>query len=117
MEAERFLSEWRKMCWTCGGGACDKCPANAPRGMTSANASETIKLVTTFSETHPLKTRLMDFNEKFPDFAKRLPNGCPEYLPWVFGYCGKYKSFPCAGCEHVEDPFRCWEIEIDDADN
>jgi hypothetical protein len=120
MDAEKFLNEWRRMCQTkddcnqCGDGsfqdACCKTTAN----WDGEDAIMLVHTVISWSETHPLKTRLMDFNEKFPDFAKRLENGCPEYLPWIFGYCGKHKHNPCAGCEHIGNLIGCWDIPMEE---
>lgn len=120
MDAEKFLKEWRRMCQTkdncsqCGGDifvcVCNAC-ADSRSDEDIANLAHA---VITWSETQLVKTRLMDFNEKFPDFAKRLPNGYPEYLPWVFGYCGRHKSFPCAGCKRESNPIDCWDMPMEE---
>ena len=74
------------------------------------NPKEIISLVQEWSDAHPLKTRLDDLKEKYPDFLVNT-SGCPNIYPCVFGYCGN-----CLSCllYDIEDRCEsCWNEPVE----
>lgn len=66
------------------------------------NPEEIISLVQEWSDAHPLKTRLDDLKEKYPDFCLINNSGYPSLFPRVFGYCDG-----CQSCHLYHRTNRC----------
>lgn len=111
MDAVKFLEELHRMCTTIPG--CEvcalqdrltHCPAFMP------DAKEAVSIVEKWSAEHPVKTRLMDFLEKFPN-ASLSSEGLPLWLPRPFGYCGLKM---CYDCEHQGTEEDCWNLPLEE---
>ena len=104
MDAVKFLEEWKRMCDVT---ECAQCGAkyyclysngNAPYKMMAHN--DFVKTVCDWSESHPRKTRLQDFLEKYPN-APLNNDGFPDSTcPFHLGY----EPESCDGKHCVE----CW---------
>ncbi len=67
-----------------------------------------VKYIEKWSAEHPVKTRLMDFLEKFPK-ARLNCDGLPLLLPIVFGYCDRET---CYNCEYRGEGEVCWDLSV-----
>ena len=110
MDAVKFLKELHRMCLATDGcrtcairHAGSYCPSYLPK------IEETVAIVEKWSAEHPVKTRLMDFLEKFPN-ASLGSSGTPLYLPRPFGYCGRET---CQGCDHWGSS-DCWSLPVEE---
>ena len=65
-----------------------------------------VEVVQTWSDEHPVKTRLDDLLEKYPYF-KLNPNGYPGVRPFVFGCCSD-----CEECARAPSS-ECWHEPVD----
>jgi hypothetical protein len=81
----------------------------------SKHIAELIRVVSNFSEEHPLKTRLMDFKEKFPNYNYGI-TGIPFERPSAYGYCGdRNNDFSrCYDCLYIAEPSsKCWNQPLE----
>ena len=96
---------------------CHECPMGSSRNGKGYNCKlllfkhpETaIDIVQRWSDEHPVKTRLDDLLEKYPDVVVES-NGCPVFYPAALGYCNN-----CDICRYGDgDTHRlCWDEPVD----
>lgn len=116
MDALKFMKERRRMCDYYS--RCSECPrADEPnRNIEEMSDEELESLVNTveqWSKEHPLRTRLQDFREKYPN-AEVYPVGQPVICCARLGYrkyCGKsfddnHKEFKVC--------FNCWNMPVEE---
>lgn len=91
MDAVKFLKEIKRLCKQ--QERCEKCllygkcsEADTQQDSDSDNINELVTAVEKWPVNHPVKTRLMDFLEKFPN-ALLLSENVPVFYPNVIGYC------------------------------
>lgn len=118
MDAVKFLEELKRMCKSCSD--CRSCPIKDPVVCMFCDAidtkidcndfSKSVAIVETWSDEHPVKTRLVDFLEKFPN-ASLSSEGLPLWLPRPFGYCGRKT---CYDCEQPCDAEGCWNLPLEE---
>lgn len=100
---ENFLKELNRMTNTC----CIPCAECAISYLYNRNkkgcadaimrySEEAISLVQEWSDAHPVKTRLDDLKEKYPNFRMDIYGTYPAYYPHLFGYCSN-----CCTCVNV----------------
>ena len=69
--------------------------------------SEVKNEVQKWSDEHPVKTRLDDLFEKYPNF--HTDNGRPNFYPRVFGYCDNCKNCPIWNDDDYVPGKSCWD--------
>lgn len=111
-KTENYLSERRRMCERT---ECSECPLGPNLNGTNKfcsdfeqlYTSEAIEIVQKWSNSHPQKTYLTDFLDKYPNvpLANGIPSGiCPYYL----GYMTKKEFHECStNCQ------KCWNTPIE----
>lgn len=117
MDAVKFLEELKRLCESkqrctdcpLSRDTNNDCPLGYPYGWKGENTKKAISIVEKWSAEHPMKTRLMDFLEKFPN-ASLGSSGTPLYLPRPFGYCGRET---CQGCDHWGSS-DCWILPVEE---
>jgi hypothetical protein len=116
MDAVKFLKELRRMCQNISCSDCsvqDLCSRSlsAPQWWEDDETKEAVETVEKWSAEHPVKTRLMDFLEKYPN-APMLA-GIPRHvLPKYIGYCS---TFDCLECEHKGRTYEfCWNLPLEE---
>ena len=64
-----------------------------------------VEIVQKWSDEHPVKTRLDDLKERFPNVSLD-DEGIPCFSPSVLGYCGD-----CDRCRNRENSYtrNCWD--------
>lgn len=120
MDAVEFLKYLKKMCdkYSIYDGCDYDCNSNCPLyeiehdGSTSENIKlfnfmrnnpqELVEIVEKWSKEHPIKTRLQDFLEKYPNAPKML-DGLPRVCTATLGY----RDFCEVGFENVKCK-KCW---------
>lgn len=117
MDAVKFLEEFRRMCDS--HKECETCPFHSPpkyyclwdvlADSECEITERAVSIVEKWSAEHPVKTRLRDFLEKFPN-ASLGSSGTPLYLPRPFGYCGRET---CQGCDHWGSS-DCWILPVEE---
>lgn len=72
------------------------------------------KIVQEWSDAHPIKTRLDDLLEKYPDFHLDTDK-YPIVLPRVFGYCDRYPSCNKCPLYSINGGYhnKCWDMPIE----
>lgn len=106
MDTLKFLKEFKRMCDCYSGGFCAGCPRKESAScdsstMNDKELTELIADVEKWSEEHPKKTRLQDFQEKHPN-AYMLDCGIPVSCCYDLGYCRD------DGC--ILDCEKCWNM-------
>lgn len=122
MDAVKFLKELKRICTTidCPDGCplyrktSDQCLIEIPEYLEGVNLEEVVSAVEKWSAEHPLKTRLQDFLEKYPEAMLR--GGLPLFLPYTVGYCGDTDEVACGYCMHCSrnDPEKCWNLPLEE---
>lgn len=123
MDAVKFLEEYKRMCEFYP--TCEACPIRdaKPALMTcdvymSESPYAFVSVVEKWSAEHPVKTRLIDFLEKYPNAALVGKDNLPYVRPIVLGYCGKNADFlTCKGCEHHhynKTLYDCWNLPLEE---
>lgn len=87
--AVNFLREYHRMCEF----RCTECPLSSANNGTKLACEElkkvypekAVKIVQKWSDEHPVKTRLDDLLEKYPN--ARIDNSPPHFFPYALGYC------------------------------
>ena len=115
MDAVKLLKEYHRMCKNSDCSTCGLAHSNDepfPFCLWEFDyekyAEQIISAVEKWSIEHPQKTRLMDFLEKYPN-APLKPDGYPQVLPIVFGYCNRDA---CGDCNHIHKP--CWDLAVEE---
>lgn len=113
-EVEQFLKNFSRMCDSCD-TTCSPCAlgfgpsicCKHPDCWDEESIRESINAVNSWAEQHPVKSRLDDLLEKYPDFDLR--NGYPMFYPRVFGYC----QYECIKCNAYERGIEyCWNLPL-----
>lgn len=106
MDAVEFLKEYRRMCkkyayMESGGEDCFyKCAFYGKHCNLACNdidAKEAVSRVEQWAQTHPQKTMIQDFFEKFPN-APKHKNGCPKTCPDNIYNCKPICTNECVKC-------------------
>ena len=113
MNAVTFIRDYARMCMSYD--TCDDCPLYSGRCMeiTDLKHIETndihriVNTVDEWSKGHPVKTRLMDFLEKYPN-AQINEDGVPFACAESLGYL---KSKNCDSYDSCE---KCWNTLLED---
>lgn len=108
-----FAREYSRMCKR---NECNECPASLTNNGTDYDCERllysypevAIEIVQKWSDEHPVKTRLDDLLEKYPDVVVES-NGCPVFYPAALGYCNN-----CDICRYGDgDTHRlCWDEPV-----
>lgn len=99
MDVVEFIKEYRRMCMkyayieSCGEECSDECPlfdsGYCELGFDNLEPSYIVSKVQQWSQTHPQKTMMQDFFEKFPNAPKDEKEGgfpklvCPKQLGYT----------------------------------
>ena len=109
MDAVEFLKEYQRMCRK----ECEECPLNHKVCLydnideDNLPFEEIVEATEQWSQSHPQKTMIQDFFEKFPNAPKEEDgtpiNICPSY----FGYTDEPNSLSI--CEKFNNNcIKCW---------
>ena len=106
MDAVEFFKERRRMCDSFEG--CTNCPIYPD--CTDSKPELMVKAVEQWSQSHPQKTIMQDFFEKFPD-APRVKDGGPRMCPEDCGYkeSNEYCDDTKFGC------LKCWSRPLEES--
>ena len=74
-------------------------------------SQEAISVIQSWSDTHPIKTRLDDLKEKYPNFRMDIDKIYPAYYPHVFGYCKNCLS--CTKLTSNNSNKACWDEPLE----
>lgn len=83
-----FLKEWRRYCGGRRCGYCDLSEHNEcgfPACQVKDHPETAVEVIQAWSDQHPVKTRLDDLLEKYPN--ARIDNSPPHFFPYALGYC------------------------------
>lgn len=111
MDVLKFAKEFKRMCHTytetmCKGCPREKCLKCEIKELSNTGIKELINDVEKWSKEHPVKTRLQDFREKYPN-AQICESGLPSACCKSLGYC---KS-----CDPVGNNCEvCWNMPVED---
>lgn len=112
-----FLREWRRMCLAEHTKCRDKCPFGICENGEGLGCDvfmqkfpmTAVEVVQTWSDEHPVKTRLDDLLEKYPKYKFYGSDQCPSAHPAIFGYCNT-----CTECINKKQTLRhCWNEPVD----
>lgn len=112
-----FLKEWRRMCLAEHAKCNDECPFSIYKNGEGLGCDvfaqkfpkTAVEIVQTWSDEHPVKTRLEDFIEKHPKAKRDENTGVPRIVPTYIGYCDK-----CPTCRlYREASYCCWHEPLD----
>lgn len=111
MDVLKFAKEFKRMCHTytetmCKGCPREKCLKCEIKELSNTGIKELINDVEKWSKEHPVKTRLQDFREKYPN-AQICESGLPSACCKSLGYCKSYDSVG-NNCE------VCWNMPVED---
>lgn len=110
MDAVEFIKEYRRMCNkyiysdACGEDCSRECALYGEHCDLSCNdmdANDVVYRVEQWSQSHPQKTMIQDFFEKFPN-APKMDRGEPNICPQDLGY----GDFCCDDTNH--NCLKCW---------
>lgn len=107
---ENYLQEKLRMCKSYD--RCSKCPMDEARKQEKAHnmwcsefcekiPKKAIEVIQLWSDSHPQKTMLDDFKEKYPN-ALLNENGIPRFCPYLVGYVDESCCTIYSGC------VKCW---------
>lgn len=118
MDAVKFLKESARMCDS--QKSCDDCPFLLPDryclrdlldNPSCGRFEEAVNIVEKWSTDHPVKTKLMDFLEKYPEARLQPRSGVPELHPDILGYCGDRKCETCDKRHYTIT--HCWDSPLE----
>ena len=101
MDAVKFINEYLRICETYEN--CEGCPfleESFSCGLDHDNAEKLVAVTEKWSQTHPQKTMMQDFFEKFPN-APKGKDGEPKTCPQNLGY----GDFCCGDVDNCKE---CW---------
>lgn len=112
MDALKFIKEFYRMCDYYSGGFCKGCPRKAEPNcdeliMEDDELNKLIADVEKWSKEHPPKTRLQDFQKKYPN-ASMGPYGTPTICCIDLGYCKNDCDLFKGNC------VNCWNMPVED---
>ena len=114
MDAVKFLKEQERLCDS-NGGNCEDCPLEQqPCLGLNVEAEELVSIVEKWSAEHPVKTRLMDFSEKYPKAIDE--DGLPViWYPISLGYCDYDRCGDCPHGDMSQDQRKqCWNLPLEE---
>mgnify|MGYP003289544036 CR=1 FL=1 len=114
MDAVKFLKEYDRMCGLYNEERCAGCPLQNDicAFYPFDELDNIVQVVEKWSAEHPIKTRLMDFLEKFPNAPLCGADKVPYLLPVNLGYC---KVEYCRECEHYPcSNVDCWHLPLEE---
>lgn len=118
MDAVEFIKEYRRICnqysysEACGEGCSNECALYGEHcnlACNDMNANDVVYRVEQWSQSHPQKTMMQDFFEKFPDAPKHedgLPCVCPVRLGYVKRNNTNYWESECDKFD--SNCLKCW---------
>ena len=110
-----YLREHTRMCkYHITRVKCHECPMGSSHNGTNYNCEcllfecpqKAIEIVQKWSDEHPIKTRLDDVKEKYPNVE--MMDGTPMFYPLRLGYCKD-----CDKCIVRGLIKRCWHEPVD----
>lgn len=107
MDAVKFINEYSRLCKTYGN--CEVCPFQEETiscSLTHEKAEKLVTVVEQWSQSHPQKTMMQDFFEKFPN-ATKDSSGNPMVCPQALGY----GDFCCDDTNH--NCTMCWSRPLE----
>lgn len=104
-EANR-VCELHEKCEDCPFTGKKKCPMSVLE-YDNPDIQGIIDSLQKWSDEHPVKTRLDDLLEKYPNVPLNGV-GTPRFDPWMLGYCDK-----CSDCPHCIGDEYCWHEPVD----
>lgn len=112
MDALKFIKEFYRMCDYYSGGFCKGCPRKAEPNcdeliMEDDELNKLIADVEKWSKEHPPKTRLQDFQKKYPN-ASMGPYGTSTICCIDLGYCKNDCDLFKGNC------VNCWNMPVED---
>lgn len=112
MDALKFVKEFKRMCHTytetmCKGCPREKCLKCEIEELSDTGIKELINDVEKWSKEHPLRTRLQDFQKKYPN-ASMEPYGTPAICCIDLGYCKNDCALFKGNC------VDCWNMPVED---
>lgn len=108
-----FFKEWRRMCDSSHDCGCCVLGMRDEFGVNRCKAHDNpefaVEVVQKWSDEHPVKTRLDDLLERFPNVSLD-GEGIPCFSPSMLGYCGD-----CDRCRNWKNPDirNCWGEPVD----
>lgn len=116
MDAVEFIKERRRMCLSyedCIGCPCEHGKQPISCEIQSKTAQQLVEIIEQWSQTHPQKTMIQDFFEKFPN-APKEEDGTPiDICPSYCGYTDEPNSL--AVCEKFnKNCLKCWSRPLED---
>ena len=108
-KTEVFLAEWERMCDSTFLNNCTLCQLYGRKGdgcsiYVRHYPEEAIKIVQEWSDSHPVKTRLSVFKEKYPNAVPSKNSGLPAIC------VGNLYGYGCSSGLNCED---CWNTPIE----
>lgn len=109
MDVLKFMKEYRRMCNYYP--RCFECPrADEPNcnieEMSDEELENFVNAVEQWSKEHPLRTRLQDFKEKYPNMKLR-----DSGIPWA---CCSYLGY-CESCNEAKSNCAvCWNTPVEE---
>lgn len=93
---------------------CKKCPASIMNNSCNQicktffinHPDRAVEIIQKWSNEHPVKTRLDDLLEKYPNVPLNAV-GTPRFDPWMLGYCDK-----CSDCPNCKGDEYCWHEPV-----
>ena len=111
MDALKFIKEFYRMCDYYSGGFCKGCPRKEPgcdsSTMSDEELAKLISDVEKWSKEHPQRTRLQDFQKKYPN-ASMEPYGTPAICCIDLGYCKNDCDLFKGNC------VDCWNMPVEE---
>lgn len=108
MDAVKFLKEQERLCASFPFEIeiqCKGCPLLGEHLECKMNTPKAVAIVEKWSKEHPRKTRLDDFESKYP--GAKYVCGIPSFCCSDLGYCD-CKDICTADCE------KCWNTPLED---
>lgn len=110
MDAVKFLKEYRRMCkeYRSDDDECSvQCPFYRDCHYKYKNIQSVVDRVEQWSQTHPQKTMMQDFFEKFPN-APKNDDDAPCFCPAELGYSN-------SNCRDDKDScVKCWSRPLEE---
>lgn len=121
MDAVKYLKDRVRMCNSYKGN-CNKCKLSKKNNGTNEFCSNFIKvypekdveIVKQWSKSHPRKTILDDFREKYPD-APLINDTYPLICPYDLGYKEIIRTTrKCLNCPNEQ--MKCWKTPLEEVE-
>ena len=112
MDAVKFLTERRRICRDYED--CSDCPLDllSCNGFGIDEFTDLVSAVEKWSAEHPVKTRLQDFMEKYPNAPTVGHEKMPLLRPAALGYC---ETISCRDCKYYpQSDVYCWNLPLEE---